>query len=167
MIRALSEVSSQRLFIANIPESVESTHYLCCTERELAFFIPFRLGTISQQWEVNTTLKNIGSQHSWVPGTLKSVCSRTLNAKTQTRAGRHNSVQWLKHKLGARWIGSSIPRRDKKCLLQLPNSPWIPQYRGHSLGAKRPVRETDHYSTSSNNVKNVWSHTSIPPHVLI
>jgi hypothetical protein len=91
MITAVSKVSSKRLFIANIPESVESTNYLCCTKRELSFFIPFRLGTISQQWKVNTTLENIGSQHSWVPESLKSVYSRMFNAKTQTRAG-HNSV---------------------------------------------------------------------------
>lgn len=133
-------------------------------ERELAFFTPFLPGTISQRWEVNKTLKNFGSQHSWVPGTLKRVYSRRLNAKTQTPAGI-NFVQWLQHRLGAWWIGCSIPRRDKRCLLQLSNRPWRPQYRGHSLGTKRPVRETDHYSTSGNNVKNVWSHTSIPSHV--
>jgi hypothetical protein len=147
------------------PWNKESTNYLRCTERELVFFIPFRLGTISQRWWVNKTLKNIGSQHSWVPGILKKIYSSRLNAKTQTRAGIH-FVEWLQHRLGARWIGSSIPRRDKRCLLQLSNRPWSPQYREHSLGTKRPARETD-YSTSSNNVKNVWSHTSIRSHVFM
>jgi len=164
MITTVSEVSSQWLFTANVPWNKESTNYLCCTERELTFFTPFRLGTISQRWKVNKTLKNIGSQHSWVPGTLKRVYSRRLNAKRQTPAGI-NFVQWLEHRLGARWIGGSIPRRDKGCLLQLSNRPWSPQYRRHSFGTKRAVRETDHYSTSSNNVKNVWNHTSIPSHV--
>jgi len=157
MITAVLEVSSQWLFIANVPESVKrGKHKLpVLYGTGTPFFTPFRLGTISQRWEVNKTLKNSVSQHSWVPGTLKRVYSRRFNAKTQTRVGI-NFVQWLQHRVDARWIGGSIPRRDKRCLLQPSNRPWNPQYRGNSLGIKRPARETDHYSTSSNNVKNVW-----------
>jgi hypothetical protein len=42
-----------------------------------------------------------------------------------------------------------------------PPTQWVPG--ALSLGVKRPVREADHSTTSSAEVKNSSSHTSTPP----
>jgi hypothetical protein len=49
-----------------------------------------------------------------------------------------------------------------------PTQPPIQWVQGFlSLGVKRPVREADHSSPSSTEVKNAWSYTSTPQYVFM
>jgi len=51
-----------------------------------------------------------------------------------------------------------------------PNRPPTGYHGAISLGVKQAGREVDHKPLSSNEVKNVWSHTSISPirlHVVV
>jgi hypothetical protein len=73
--------------------------------------------------------------------------------------------------------GGSILGRDREqfFLFSSPSTPALgPNPTSHKLGAggssagiKRPGREADHSPSSSAEMKNTWSYTSIPPYVFI